>query len=1051
MNSACQAFTKKAIVLLTIILSGSLTFSQSPVMIRGIVQNEKGEKLPGVAVTATNAKTKFSAGTNSDSSGIFEFVKLPAGSGYSFSFSSLGYEPLTMSEYTIKPDITLTLAVKLKEQIVLLNQVVITGYTSQRKKDLTGAVSVVNVEEMKTTPGAGFDQALQGRVSGVTIMNSGQPGGGVAVRIRGFSTINNNDPLYIIDGIPVTGSINTLNSADIETIQVLKDASSASIYGARAANGVVIITTKTAKAGKTQLTYDGYAGIQEAANLPKLLNTDQYSKLWFQALKNGGQTIPAGNPYGSGPDPVIPDFLDAAKTTPAGNTDWLKTVFRTSLVHSHTLSFLQGTDRGSTAFNVGYYNQEGILNYTGYKRYSVRFNSDYTFFNRLRIGEFATVTYSETNNTGENAALGTALISSFNADPLLPVYNIYGNFAGPVPNMPITTRNPLSNLNSDKDNMEKRWRVLGKVFAELKMGKGITLSSNYAIDYLGFNGRIFSPTYSEGTQVNSTSSLTVSNSYALISTWSNFMQFKKSFGRHDLDMLVGTEFISRYAESMSAGRQAIPVNDPAAQQLNAGQLTPTNSGTAFRSALFSEFGKINYAYNERFLASFTLRNDATSRLANGYNSQVFPAFSLGWRVSKEPFFARLTPVVNDFKIRYGWGQNGNQEISDYSTFSTFALDLNNTYYDITGSNISSLPGYSQRRIGNPMLRWETTTQSDIGLELGLFRNSLTISMDYYTKKTKDLLVQPQLPSTIGAAIPPYINGGSMLNKGLELELGYRHNAKPFSYSLDGNISFLTNRITALTDELSFIASPVSNTLTRNLELQRSVVGQPISSFYGYKVAGIFKTQAEVDAYPAQAGKAIGRFKYEDINGDKVIDDKDRTFLGSPLPKFSYGFNMRFAYKGVDLWMFFQGASGNKIFEFTRWYTDFFANNSNKSIRLLNAWSLTNPDSDVPMITTSNTNNDTRPSSYFIQNGSYLRFKTIQLGYTFRDNVLGIPGGKMRLYVQAQNLFTITKYTGMDPEVGLQDYGNANRNLDMGVDRGIYPVSRSFLIGFTVKL
>lgn len=1059
MNHTCQTFTKKAIVLLTIILTGSLTFSQSPVMIRGIVQNEKGEKLTGVAVTATNAKTKFSAGTNSDSSGIFEFVKLPAGSGYSFSFSSLGYEPLTMSGYTIKPDITLTLAMKLKEQSAGSSEVVVTGYTRQRKKDLTGAVSVVRAGDLQSAAVAGFDQALEGKVAGVNVLSSRQPGGGVAIRIRGFGTINNNDPLYILDGIPVTGNVSNINPDDIETLQVLKDASSASIYGARAANGVVIITTRTGKPGKNQLIYDGYIGTQRIMNLPTLTNSSQYGQLWFTALANASQGPPAGNPYGTGSQPVIPAFLNAANTTPSGNTDWFSEITAPAVIQSHTASFLNGNEKGQTAFNVGYYDQKGVLKYSsGFTRYSARFNSDYTYFKRLKVGEFASVVNTESQAVSENSAIGSAINSVYFADPILPVYDINGNYSGPPANMPIGGRNPLSSLHSGVFNYAKTWRVLGKVFADMAISNGLNITTSYAVDYTNYNSKSFNPTFSEGTQTNSTNTVSYYNSYTFNTTWTNTVTYKKTIGRHALDILGGTEFIHGVSKNIGAARSALPSNDINIQQINAGTLAPTNSGTGVENALFSLFGKVNYIYADRYLASFTLRKDASSRLPVTRNSQVFPAFSLGWRISDESFFSNIRKTISELKLRGGWGQTGNQEIPDYSYFSTYApnLSADNSYYDIGGTNTGAVTGYTQNRIGNPLLRWETSSQTNIGLDLTAFNSRFSLSVDVFEKQTKDLLVQPPLPATFGAATPPFINGGSMSNRGIEIEAGYSGKAGPdFSFSVSGNFSYMKNKLTALSSDLSFIASPVSNKLTRNFELQRSVVGLPIASFYGYKMIGIFQDQDQVNNYVNQPGKAVGHFIYQDIDGNGVIDDKDRTFLGSPIPTVNYGWNLKVKYRKFDCWLFVQGVSGNQIFDFTRVYSDFFSSPSasNKNIRILNAWSSTNPtNAGPPILTTNSTSNDTRPSNYFIQDGSYLRLKTLQVGYTFAKNLFKNNNtASLRLYLQVQNLFTITGYKGMDPEIGLQDYGNSNRNLDMGVDRGLYPAFRTYILGVNLKL
>lgn len=1026
--------------------------------VKGLVKSEMGDPLPNVTVIAKNNVTQVAQTALTDEKGMYAFTALGTRGSYKFSFSYLGYEPQTLGNYNIVAGQSITMMVRMVPTSSVLNQLVVTGYATQRKKDLTGAVSIIKVGDLNAQPVAGLDAALKGQASGVSIANSNQPGGGVALRIRGFGTINNNDPLYVIDGIPVTGNIGMLNPADIESVQILKDASSASIYGARASNGVVIITTKTAKTGKSQLSIDSYEGLQLANQGPELLNAQQFGDVWFTALKNAGQKIPTGNPYGIGPDPVIPEFLDAAKTTRSANTNWYKEITQPATTRSHTLTLSNGSTKGNTVFNLGYFDQKGVVKHSsGYSRISSRFNSDYTFFKRLKVGEFASVSYSRTQGVSENSALGSAMGSVYNADPIMPVYDINGNFAGPAANAPTAGRNPLSPLFADRNNYTDRWRILAKAFADLEITDGLKLSTNFAVDYLGLNGKDFNPTYAEGNIINNTNSVSYRNFYAINTTWTNTISYKKTINKHYFDALAGSEYIRGTDQSLSAARSVLPSNDINVQQLDAGTVNPTNSGSGSQMALFSLFGKLSYSYADKYLASFTLRRDASSRLPYGNNSEVFPAFSLGWRISDEQFFSPLRNYINEFKLRYGWGQNGNQQIANYAYFATFAPSLSgdNSYYDITGSNTSAQTGFAQATIGNPLLRWETSAQHNLGLDISALKNQLTLTVNLFDKRTKDLLVQPALPGTFGSATPPFVNGGTMSNRGIEVEMGYNPTKKgDWSYGVSGNISYIKNKLSSLSSDVSFIASPVSNTLTRNLELQRSVVGLPIASFYGYRVKGIFQNQQEVDAHAAQPGKAIGHFIFADEDGNGTVDNNDRVFLGSPIPTLNFGLNLKGSYKNFDVWAFMQGASGNKIFNFTRLYTDFFSSPSptNKSTRLLNAWSPQNPVNDgPPMVTVSNSSNDTRPSSYFVENGAYARLKTLQLGYTFGHGIFKDRNiASLRIYLQAQNLFTITKYQGLDPEVGLQNYGNGNRNLDMGVDRGLYPMSKIYMIGINAK-
>lgn len=1020
--------------------------------VKGVVRDETNAEVAGATIEAKNTTTGFTAGGLSDSIGLFQINNLPAGGPYTFTISSIGYKTESLTGYTLKGGATTSLVVKLSLAATGLEQVVVTGYSSQRKGNITGAVTVVNVEDLQNTPSASIEQALQGRVAGVNVMSSGQPGAGVAVRIRGVGTINSNDPLYVVDGIPMTTDMNTINPDEIESMQVLKDASAASIYGSRASNGVVVITTKTAKGGKSQLDYRGYIGMQKVGKIPQLMNTNQFANAYFRAFKNEGLTPPEGNPYGTGDLPVIPEFIDIQKTTPAGNTNWYSEIFRPSLIHSHSITMLNGSDKGNTALTLGYYDQQGIMKYSNFKRYSARFNSEYTFFKKLKIGEFASLTYSESQNVSENRALGSVLNAVYFADPIVPVHDINGNLAGPANNTIIPGRSPIAILATNRDNLDKKWKLLGKVYAELEIIRGLNLKTNFSVDYTNFDRKRFTPTSFEGVDLNNTNSLNMFTSYNTTQTFTNLLEYIRRYGKHSINALVGTEYISFRYQNLRGGRSDFPLNDPAIQQLDAGQSMITNSSIGYRSALWSQFAKADYEFDRRYLLSATIRNDATSRLMPGNNSQVFPAFSLGWRLSRENFM-RDANNINELKIRFGWGQTGNQEISNYPIYSTYAINLNNTYYDIAGTNSTAVPGYAQQTMGNPLLRWETATQTNIGLDFTAFRNAFNFTLDFFDKKTSDLLVSPRVPAVMGASTPPYINGGAMRNKGVELSVGYKTNVtKDLNVSVDGNFAYIKNELTALTDELAFIPSPVSNTLTRNLELQRTVIGQPVAAFYGYKTDGVFKNQQEVDAHATQTGKAIGRLRYVDVDGNGLIDDNDRTFLGSPVPTFNYGFNLKLLYKDFDFWAFFQGAGGNKIYEFSRIYTDFFASpaTSNKSVRLLDAWSPENLNSNTPALSIQNNNNETRPSDYFLQDGNYLRFKTLQLGYTLPTSFLRIKN-RIRIYAQAQNLFTFTKYTGMDPEIGLTDYDTDSRNLDVGVDRGIYPVSKTYMFGIAIKL
>ncbi len=1008
--------------------------------VQGKVTDEDGTALQGATVKLKGSNV----GTQTDANGSFT-IMVQEGSNEILEVSFSGYKTVEVAIGT-RTEINIVL----KKTTSTLDEIVVTGYTTQKKKDLTGAVSIIDLNEAKTVPIAGIDQAIQGKAAGVNVIADGQPGGGVSVRIRGFSTIGNNDPLYIIDGVPTTSGISMINSSDIESMQILKDASSASIYGSRAANGVVIITTKKGTRGKTQLNYNGMVGVQQVANLPKLVNAQQFGDALFQAFKNDG-IAPSNALYGNGATAVIPEFLNATQTIRAGNTDWFNEVYHPAAVQTHNLMVTSGNDKSRQAFSVGYYKQDGILRNTDFNRYSVRLNSDYTILDKIRIGENISLSYSEKTGANTNLAIGGITGDAYKAHPLSNVYDINGNFAGPVSGLN-DIRNPVAALFYNKDNIGKTLRALGDVFAEVTVMKYLTLKTSFALDYNTYNIKNFSSSYNEGPITSQAiSNLTSENNVSKTWTWANTINYSKRFNKHQVDVLAGTEAIRFYSEFFTAYRDRFPVNILDGRYLNAGQGLPKNSGSGLQSTLFSLFGKVNYSFDNKYLVSATMRRDASSKLADGFNTQVFPAFSLGWRLSEEDFIKNEYPFISNMKLRFGWGQTGNQEIAPYAAYSSFVLDLYNTTYDIGGTNTSMVPGIAQRRYGNNQLKWETTTQTNIGLDLGLFNESVSLTMDYFNKNTQDLLVQPKQPSVFGQASAPYINGGSMNNKGLEIAANYASSReKRFNYEIGGNVAFIKNKLISLSSDLAYISSPVSNNLSRGLELQRTAIGQPIASFYGHQVIGIFKTAEEVAAAPAQTGKGVGRIRYADLNNDKVIDAKDRTFLGSPIPTVTYGINLKAGYEAFDLSIFLQGVSGNKIYNFMKYYNNFMFDYFNKSVDILNAWSPANPDSKIPALSTKDANNELRPSTFFIENGAYLRVKNVQLGYTLPASMAQkIKASKFRIYLQAQNLLTFTKYTGLDPEVGMQNYGSDNRNLDMGVDRGLYPNSRTYTFGVNV--
>ncbi|WP_434035467.1 SusC/RagA family TonB-linked outer membrane protein [Formosa sp. 4Alg 33] len=1009
--------------------------NQQESQIKGTVKDNNGLPILGanVFVKGTNI------GTSTDYDGHFKLT-IPANIE-NITITYLGYQ---------KQDVNIIgqniVSIVLLEDANELDEILVVGYGTEKRENITAAISSVDPDDIKTLPKANVEEMLQGRMPGVQVMSDNSPGGGTSIRVRGFSTINNNDPLVVIDGVPTSNGLNSINPQDIESIQVLKDAASSSIYGSRAANGVIVITTKKG-AGKDsfEVNIDGYAGIQTAINLPKMLNAQQYGDLLWQAYKNDGQT-PSHDIYGDNPDQaVIPIWLNSEETLPSSDVNWIQEIMQPAFVQNYNLSIQKGSEKGQHAFSLGYYDQEGVVKYTGFTRYSARFNSNYNITDWLAIGENFTGSYTEDVSATTNSALGSIIYNAFQFPSIIPVRDNNGDFGGnPINDI----GNPLASLYRSKDNKDKNVRAFGNVYAELNFGD-FTFKSSFGLDYNNYNYRGFSPVYDEILSQNTINSLSTSNSFNHQFTYTNTINYSKSIGGHNIDVLLGQEAIEYYAESFSASRQDFLYEDPNFWYLSYGTDNQLNSGSASEWTLNSYFGRFRYNFNEKYLVTATVRRDGTSRLANN-NWGTFPAFSAGWRLDKEDFFDFGT-VFTSMLLRASWGQTGNQEVPSYSTVDSYTNNSSNSDYAIDGGQNSVSTGLIQTRISNSDLNWETTTQTSIGVDLGFFNNKLNITAEVYKKVTDDILVYNSVPLTYGGTNDgQWINDGVMENKGYELNLRYSDKSHDFGYDLGLNISGYKNELTEL-QNVAYLGIPSSSLHSVNFdqEVSRSAVGQPIASFYGYRSEGLFRSQEDVDSYGLQPDAQPGDLKFADVNGDGEINDEDRTFIGSPHPDVVIGFNINVNYKNFDLGMFFNASIGNDIYNLTKYKTYFFNQSAyNKDSALLGAWSTENPNSDIPRLSLDDPNNNIRPSSYYVEDGSYLKLNNLQIGYTLPANILNNLG--LRIYAQASNVFTITDYSGMTPEIGLQNYSSSSRNLDIGVDRGIYPPSRTFILGFNLN-
>ncbi len=987
-------------------VSGTVTFA------------EGGETAIGVNVLEAGTTN----GTTTEVDGTYS-LEVQKGATVQFTYTGMEAQEFVVNQ-------AMTLDVKMAENSRLLQEVVVTDYISVKKADLTGAVGIVNMEDAKQESQSNVLNALQGRVAGVSITQDGTPGGGnTFINIRGLSTINNNDPLFVIDGVPTTKfNLNSLNPNDIESLQVLKDAASATIYGSRASNGVILITTKKGKKGKTGVVFDSYAGYQQLQSSLRVLNAYEWGQVYWQAKRNAGDV--AKHPqYGSYTDPIMPSFIDGDGVIPAANTDWVHEAFNPALIQQYSIGFSNATDAGDLYFSASYMNQEGIMRYTGFNKYTVRMNSSYKIYNRLRIGENLNVSFRSAQGLDDRGFMHTILYQH----PLVPVHDLNGGWGGPTDGLG-DKPNPIRVLYDQRATKRDNWQVFGNVFGELEIMKGLTARTSFGIDYINAFYKKFDPTWSEGTRSVTENYLYQDYKHDLIWNWTNTLNYQRTFGKHDLNAVAGIEAIKAFGTGFWGRQSSFLVQDPDFRYLDAGTGEAQTGGWGVGSSLYSYFGKVNYVFNSRYLLSGTLRHDGSSRLGANNRTDVFPALSVGWRLSEEGFMKDI-PAISSLKLRAGWGKTGNQEIDPSAAYTFFRSNVETGQYNIPGDNSTPEPGYILSRNGNPNLRWETSTQTNFGIDLNLWNNRLEFTADYFTKNTDGMLVDPPLLSTQGEGAPPVINAGKMENKGLELLLNYRSPARSkFRYNVGVNFSKIENKVTELGEGNDFFLLA---------EGSRIQPGYPVMSFYGYVADGLFKSIEEVQNHAFQPGieaneRSLGRIRYKDLNNDGVIDALDRKFIGNPHPDFTYGITLGADFMGFDFTAFFEGVQGREIFNTHKRINDFTYWQFNYGASTLDAWSPENPDSDIPAVSTSNINDEYRSSTYFIEDGSFLKLKSLTFGYTLPKTLT--RKAEIRFYLQGQNVFILENYSGNDVEVQ-----NDNAKF-MGIDWQTYPHSRNLVFG-----
>lgn len=1002
-------------------LFGTFAASAQPVSITGTVLSSDGTgPVIGAAVFEEGVQGN---GTITDIDGVFT---ISVESGAKLTISSVGYKTITILSSEAENII-------LPIDSELLNEVVVTGYTVQRKSDLTGSISVVDMEELAKQNENNPVKALQGRVPGMNVTADGNPSGSATIRIRGIGTLNNNDPLFIIDGVPTKGGMHELNGNDIESIQILKDASSASIYGSRAANGVIIVTTKKGKDGRLKVDFDASVAASMYARKMEVLNASQYGQAMWQAYVNEGQdpnTNALGYRYDWGYDangtPVLNGismsrYLDAAGTTPSADTDWFEQTTRPGIIQNYNLSAGVGSDKGSAFFSLGYYKNIGIIKTTDFDRFSARVNSEYNLIGKiLKIGEHLTI-----NRTSEVQAPGGFLQNVLQANPSLPVYTEDGDYAGPVGGYP-DRENPVARLQRNADNRYTYWRTFGDVYLNLNPFKGFNLKTTFGVDYSQKQQRIFTYPVTEGNVANATNGVEAKQEHWMKWMWNAVASYNLEIAEHRADFLAGVELNRDNYTYFSGYKENFSVLNPDFMWPDAGSGESMAYGSSEGYSLLSFFAKANYTYADRYLFSATVRYDGSSRFGKNNRFATFPSASFGWRIGNEDFL-RDASWLNELKLRASWGQTGNQEISNVARYTIYVPNYGSsesggqsygTSYDIEGTNGGSIlsSGFKRNQIGNEDIKWETTTQTNLGVDFSFFGDSLYGSFDWFWKNTKDILVYMPGISVMGEGSGKWINAGAMKNNGCELNLGWRQTLdNGFSYDINGNISSYRNTITELPTTVAANGTFGGNGVY-------SVVGHPMGAQVGYIADGIFKSQEEIDTHAVQEGAGLGRIRWRDIDGDGYITEKDQDWIFDPTPAFSYGINLYFQYKGFDLTMFWQGVQGVQVISDLKKETDLWSGLNigflNKGVRVLDAWSPSNPDSDIPALSRSDLNNEKRVSTYFIENGSFLKLRNIQIGYNLPQKALEkMKMSRMRFYLSAQNLLTIQSrdFTGVDPE------------------------------------
>lgn len=1074
----------------------SVAFAQSRT-VTGKILGADGTPLSGASVTVNGTTT----GTQTDASGNFS-ISVPSGRK-ALTVSSVGFQTQNIAIPGSN-----NIAATLQTATSSLNEVVVTGYGTQRRKDISGSVATVDVGDAKKIPATSSEQLLQGQASGVTVLNSGAPGAASTVFIRGISNFGHTQPLYVIDGVQV-GDMSSVNPNDIESISVLKDAGAAAIYGISGGNGVVVVTTKKGRSGKATISYDAYFGTQRplGGNVWNLMNPQQQSEVAFRAndaatkalYPGGAGVIPTYGYHGAAAvgsfgaagvtdDTAIlkyyhfdaanhaNDFLIQKFATGAG-TDWFHSVFKPAFEESQTITASGGGERSTYLFSVNYLNQKGTLLNNYEKRYQARLNTSFNVKTHIRFGENGYITYRE-NNGGYNGSQqqeGGPIAYTYREMPVIPVYDIAGNFGGgytgPTGEPLGNGSNPVALLARQSTNKSHSVIIQGNVFAEADIFKYFTLHTsvggNLYNQYYWNIGYTPYENYEAHTNVNQASeNEQISSNY----NWTNTITYKEIFGKHNLQVFAGYELKGFTGREFHATAQSFFSLDPNYVQLQYGNpaATPPTSTIYQPSSTESFFGRLDYIYNDKYILGATVRRDGYSIFFPGHQWGTFPSVSLGWRISQEDFL-KDSRWLNNLKLRGSYGVAGNNgNIFGNNAYSSYASGAGASYYGITGSSNVTTQGFYQNQNGNPNVTWENDKILNIGLDATLF-NHFDFTVEWYRKSISGLLFTLPLPSTVGGAASPVVNVGDIRNTGVDISASYHVKpSKDFSLNISANVTTYKSLITSIPSPGYFDFGS-----SRDLNIVRNQVGQPIGAFFGYQTAGIYQSDTLAKGGATYSGAKAGSFIYKDLNGvdstgkltgkpDGKIDGNDRTWIGNPNPKFTYGLNISASYKAFDLTLVLYGSQGNKDFNYVKYWTDFYSTfQGGKNLDLYNKAAIvvngvvTNPGATLPAASFAQALGSSTVSSFYVEDGSFLKCRVAQIGYTLNPSILNRIGvDKLHLYIQATNLFTITKYSGLDPELvpSLSNNGTGvNQSAAFGIDYGAYPNNqKQYILGVNLS-